>query len=225
MVVGIVVAAGKSERMGPDIDKAFLSLGAKPVLAWALLAFERCPAVNRVILVTRRERVDAAQGLAHMFGCAKTKCVVAGGATRQASVREGLEATRGEADVVVIHDGCRPCVTPDLIAETVKSARRQGSGVAAVKVTDTIKEVARGLTVTRTIDRGRLWAVQTPQAFRFDLLNEAYRLVEAQGLSVTDYASAVEALGKPVHLVSATAANMKITVPADLVLAAAILNV
>ncbi len=225
MVVGIVVAAGRSERMGPDVDKAFLSLGAKPVLAWSLLAFEQCPAVNRVILVTRRERIDAATGLAHMYGCAKTNGVVAGGATRQASVREGLDATRGDADIVVIHDGCRPCVTPALIAETVKSARRQGSGVAAVKVTDTIKEVEHGLTVTRTVDRGRLWAVQTPQAFRFELLNEAYRLVEKKGLSVTDDASAVEALGKPVHLVSTSAANVKITVPEDLVLAAAILKV
>ena len=176
MIGGVIVAAGKSERMGPGIDKAFLSLGARPVLAWSLLAFERCSDINRVVLVVRKERVETALGLVRMFGLSKVAKVVAGGATRQASVLRGLEALGDETLLVAVHDGSRPCVTPELIARTVQSAKRCGSGVAAVKVVDTLKEATPDKTVTRTVDRTKLWAVQTPQTFKIDLLQKAYVL-------------------------------------------------
>lgn len=225
MIFGIIVAAGKSERMGSDVDKAFLSLGTRPVLAYSLLAFEQCPLIDGVILVVRKDRLDSARGLAQIFGCAKVRAVVVGGTTRQASVMNGMEQLGEDVRIVAVHDGARPCVTPELIAETIRSAKRCGSGVAAVKITDTIKEVDRGMIVSRTVDRAKLWAVQTPQTFRVDLLLKACQNAAKKNLSVTDEASAVEAIGEPVHLVPASWSNIKVTAPVDLSLAASLLKV
>lgn len=224
MNFGVVVAAGKSERMGEGIDKAFLNLGSKPVLAYSLLAFEQCPDIEGVIVVARKDRLEAARGVIRIFGCSKVRAVVAGGANRQDSVAAGLAELPEEASLVAVHDGARPCVTPDLIAETLKSAKRHGSGVAATKVTDTLKEVLRGSVVTRTVDRAKLWAVQTPQTFQAKLLRQAYAAVKARKARVTDEASAVELLGQPVHLVPASPTNLKITTTDDLVVAEALLK-
>jgi len=225
MIFGLIVAAGKSERMGPNVDKAFLSLGMRPVLAYSLLAFEQCPMIDGVVLVVRKDRLDSARGLVQMFGCAKVQKVLPGGPLRQASVMNGLAEMGDDVRIVAVHDGARPCVTPDLISETVKMAKRYGSGVAAVKITDTVKEVERGFTVVRTVDRTKLWAVQTPQTFRRELLLDAYAHVTKKGLVVTDEASALELTDQEVHLVPASWSNIKITTPEDLALAATILKV
>jgi 2-C-methyl-D-erythritol 4-phosphate cytidylyltransferase len=224
MNCGIIVAAGRSERVGKNVDKAFISLGNKPVLAYSLIAFEKCHDIDEVILVVKRDRVDAARAMAQMFGCAKVTRVIAGGVTRQQSVSNGLDALDEDARIVAVHDGARPCVTPDLISETIRVAKRNGSGVAAAKITDTIKHVERGFTVTCTVDRTKLWAVQTPQAFKIDLLKQAFSLVAKEHLKVTDEASAVEQVHTGVRLVPAPVSNIKITTADDLVLAAAILR-
>jgi 2-C-methyl-D-erythritol 4-phosphate cytidylyltransferase len=169
--------------------------------------------------------VDSARGLVQVFGCAKVRKVIAGGATRQASVQKGLAELGDDVDIVAIHDGARPCVTSRIIEDTVRSVQSHGSGVAAVKVVDTIKEVERNMVVTKTVDRSKLWAVQTPQSFRLDLINKAYKEVGKKKLMVTDEASAVEALGEKVYLVPASSSNIKITAPEDLTLAAMILKV
>jgi 2-C-methyl-D-erythritol 4-phosphate cytidylyltransferase len=225
MNYGIIVAGGKSERMGPSVDKAFLSLGNKPVLAYSLLAFEHCPLIDGVILVVRKDRLDGARSMVQMYGCNKVKKVVAGGAQRQVSVMNGLSAFDEEIRIVSIHDGARPCVSVDVIAETIQSAKRYGSGVAAVKVTDTIKSVDRGVTVDKTLDRSKLWAVQTPQTFKYDLLMNAYECVQKKKLSITDDASAVELTKGDVRLVPSDQTNIKITTPGDLALAATLLGV
>lgn len=225
MIFGIIVAAGKSERMGLDVDKAFLSLGTRPVLAYSLLAFEQCPMIDGVILVVRKDRLESARGLAKIFGCDKVRKIVAGGTSRQSSVMIGLAELGDDVRTVVVHDGARPCVTSDLICETIKSAKRHGSGVAAVKITDTIKEVDRGMVVARTVDRTKLWAVQTPQAFKVELLSRAYANVKKKKLTITDESSSIEALGEDVHLVPAPLSNIKITTPEDLALAGTILKV
>jgi len=222
--LGIVVAAGGSKRMGPGVDKAFLTLGTMPVLAYSLLAFEKCPDIDGVILVVRKDRQDAARGMAQIYGCSKVLKVAMGGATRQVSVSRGLAEIGEEARIVAVHDGARPCIKPDLISETVKSAKRYGSGVAAVKVTDTVKRVERGLTVSKTVDRAKLWVVQTPQTFRADLLKKAMAAVQHKRVTVTDEASAVELLGEPVRLVPAALSNIKVTTPDDLALAAGLLR-
>jgi 2-C-methyl-D-erythritol 4-phosphate cytidylyltransferase len=225
MNFAIVVAAGKSSRMGAGADKAFLSLGSKPVLAYSLLAFERCADIHGVVLVARKDRMEAAQALVRMFGCAKVKKIVEGGAKRQESVERGLAVLGEDVKIVAVHDGARPCVTPEIISRTVKSAQRHGSGVAGAPVTDTVKFVEKGEVVARTLDREKLWTVQTPQTFRVDLLRKAFAEVRKRRATVTDEASAVELISGDVRLVPSTPSNIKITTPDDLVLAASLLRV
>ena len=165
MVTAIIVAAGKSERMGAGTDKAFLNLGPKPVLAWSLLAFERCTDVDQVVVVVRKDQIVATKALARMFGISKIRAVVAGGAKRQDSVANGLKEIDADTRIVVVHDGARPCVKPETISGTVKVAKRVGAAVVGCHIWDTVKFVEKGNTVTRTEDRSKLWAVQTPQAF------------------------------------------------------------
>jgi 2-C-methyl-D-erythritol 4-phosphate cytidylyltransferase len=221
---GIIVAAGKSNRVGANVDKAFLSLGNKPVLAYALQAYEKCLDIDGVILVVRKDRVEGARAMAAMFGCSKVKKVVAGGSKRQTSVSIGLSNIPDEANIISVHDGARPCVTPELISDSIKAAKRYGSGVAAVKVTDTVKHVEKGMIVSKTVDRAKLWAVQTPQTFKRDLLQTAFDTIKKKDIVVTDESQAVEMVSKGVHLVQSFPANIKITTADDLVLAASLLK-
>jgi 2-C-methyl-D-erythritol 4-phosphate cytidylyltransferase len=225
MNTAIIVAAGKSERMGSNTDKAFLNLGAKPVIAWALLAFEACSEIDQIILVVRKDQVLAAKSVTQMFGISKIRAIVAGGGRRQDSVLNGMKEMDPETRVVIVHDGARPCVTPELIAETIKYAKRNGCGIAASRIWDTVKYVERGSTVDHTVDRTKLWAVQTPQAFSVELLRRAYRTVEEQKVTVTDEAGALELIGEPVRLVEWPRPNIKITTAEDLPLAAAAMKI
>ncbi|OGV62551.1 MAG: 2-C-methyl-D-erythritol 4-phosphate cytidylyltransferase [Lentisphaerae bacterium RIFOXYC12_FULL_60_16] len=224
MNYAVVVAAGKSTRMGANVDKAFLTLGAKPVLAYSMQAFESCPDIHGVILVVRKDRLQVARGMVQMLGFIKVRKVVAGGLERQHSVQNGLDELGEDVSVVAVHDGARPCVTPELISETIKSAKRYGSGVAGVKITDTVKSVERGMTISKTVDRSMLWAVQTPQTFQVDILRKALAYVKKKKLAVTDEASAVELMGEDVRIVPASSANIKITSADDLMLAAALMR-
>ena len=157
-VTAIVLASGKATRMGSGLDKCFLSLGAKPVVAWSLLAFEACKDVNSIILVVRKDQVAAARGLQMMFGIKKLKAIVVGGRRRQDSVQAALKGIAPyETQFIVVHDAARPCVTPALISETLKSARKFGSGVAAMPMVDTVKVAEKDLIVTSTPDRSTLW--------------------------------------------------------------------
>lgn len=222
MVTAIIVAAGKSERMGAGTDKAFLNLGPKPVVAWSLLAFERCADVDQIVLVVRKDQLIAAKAVVKMFGISKARAVVAGGAKRQDSVMNGLKELDVDARLVVVHDGARPCVRPETISEVIKLARRAGAAVVGRRIWDTVKFVEKGTTVTRTEDRAKLWTVQTPQAFDVRLLKRAYAAVAEQKKDVTDDASAVELLGEPVKIYECEKPNLKITTVEDLQLAAAV---
>ena len=222
MVTAIIVAAGKSERMGTGTDKAFLNLGPKPVLAWSLLAFERCTDIDQIVVVVRKDQLVATKALVRMFGISKVRSVVAGGAKRQDSVVNGLKEIDADARIVVVHDGARPCVKPETIAETVKVANRAGAAVVGCHIWDTVKYVEKGSVVTRTEDRSKLWAVQTPQAFSASLIRRAYAEVAKRKADVTDDASAVELLGEQVKIVETNAPNLKITTVEDLQLAAAV---
>lgn len=224
MNIGIVVAAGKSSRVGKNVDKAFLSLGSKPVVVYSLLAFEKCADIEQVVLVVRKERMESARCAAQMFGCTKVKKIVAGGSHRQASVANGLAAIAAGTEIVVVHDGARPCVTAELIGETVRCAIKHGSGVAASKITDTVKIVQKGTVISETIDRTKLWAAQTPQAFKLDLLLQGFKAVRRKRLLLTDEASVVELVSNNVRIVPSSTSNIKITTPDDLVLAAALMR-
>lgn len=220
MTTAIIVAAGKSERMGTGMDKAFLSLGSKPIVAWSLLAVQTCIDIDSIILVVRKDQLLAAKSVIHMFGISKLFAIVAGGGKRQDSVMAGMAAMDPDTRMVVVHDSARPCVTPDLISETVKYAKRHGSAIAASRIWDTVKYVEKGNTVDHTLDRTKLWAVQTPQAFTADLLKRAYKAVVEQNVTVTDEAGAVELIGEPVRLVECVRPNIKITTVEDMPLAA-----
>ena len=225
MTTAVIVAAGKSERMGGQVDKAFLTLGSKPVIAYSMMAFEACPDVDAIVLVVSKEQLIASRGVAQMFGCHKVTAIVAGGASRQASVSNGLAACDPDTTIVCVHDGARPCIKPELISETIKGAKRHGSAVAATRVTDTVKHVERGQIVTSTIDRAKVWTVQTPQTFKFDLLHRALKQAEADKTTFTDEASAVEHIGERVYLVPTEFPNIKITVTGDLTVAALLLGI
>ena len=222
MVTAIIVAAGKSERMGAGTDKAFLNLGPKPVVAWSLLAFERCGDVDQIVLVVRKDQLIAAKALSRMFGISKLRSIVPGGKERQDSVLAGMKEMDSDTRIVVVHDGARPCVTPETISEVVKVARRSGACVVGRRIFDTVKYVEKGTTVTRTEDRTKLWAVQTPQAFQTSILRRAYAELAKSGASVTDDASAVEAIGEPVKIYESNQPNLKITTVDDLQMAAAV---
>jgi 2-C-methyl-D-erythritol 4-phosphate cytidylyltransferase len=221
MTTAIIVAAGKSERMGAGTDKAFLSLGNKPVVAWSLLAFERCPEIDRIVLVVRKEQQIAAKAVVKMFGISKLQAIVPGGNRRQESVKSGLAACDLDTRHVVIHDGARPCITSDVISEVVKLVKRVPAVTVGRKMTDTVKRVGKGTTVAGTEDRDRLWAVQTPQAFQIKVLREAYKALGKN--EVTDDCQAVEMLGETVRIYENRNPNFKITVVEDLQIANAIL--
>ena len=222
MVTAVVVAAGKSERMGAGTDKAFLNLGPKPVVAWSLLAFERCTDVDQIVLVVRKDQLIAAKALVRMFGISKMRSIVPGGKERQDSVMAGMKEMDSDTRIVVVHDGARPCVTPETISEVVKLARRSGAGVVGRRIFDTVKYVEKGTAVTRTEDRTKLWAVQTPQAFQTSILRRAYADLAQKGGTFTDDAAAVEAIGEVVKIYENNQPNLKITTVDDLQMAAAV---
>ena len=218
MTTAIIVAAGKSERMGAGTDKAFLSLVNKPVVAWSLLAFERCPDIDRIVLVVRKDQQVAAKAVCQMFGISKLQSIVAGGAKRQESVQAGFKACDIDTRFVVIHDGARPCVTSDL----VKSVKRTPAVTVGRRITDTVKRVEKGTTVTATEDRDKLWAVQTPQAFQMKTLRAAFKALGER--EVTDECQAVELSGESVKILESRQPNFKITTVEDLQIAGAILK-
>ena len=225
MTTAIIVGAGRGERMGANTDKTFLSLGPRPLVAYSMMAFEACPEIRQIVLVVRRDRIEAAKNMAQMFGISKLRAVVAGGAHRQDSVRKGLAELPPETRYVTIHDAARPLVTPNLISETVKCAHQHGSGVAGRRMVDTVKLVEKAPVVSRTVDRDQLWTVQTPQTFRLDLLLQAYTRLAETGAVVTDDAAALEQIGVPVRLVEWAPVNLKVTIAEDLAVAAALLRI
>lgn len=216
MVSGIIVAAGKGTRMGPNIDKLFLELNGCPVVAHTWRQFERAGCVDALVLVVREGMEPAFEALARQQGFRKPFRLVAGGKERQDSVWRGLEAVPAGTEIVAIQDAARPCTSGELIAATVQAAREIGAAVAAQPVTDTIKESADGGLVERTVDRSRLWAVQTPQTFRLEVIRRGLEEVRRRGLLITDDTAACELIGQPVKLVVRPEPNPKVTRPEDL---------
>ena len=224
MVTALVLAAGRSIRMGDGLNKQFIELLGKPLVCYSLAAFEQCCVVDAIILVRRPEDAGSAERMVRDFGFKKVVAVVDGGVERQDSVWNGLKKCDPATEIVSVHDGARPLVTPALIESTIASARSFGTGIAATKVVDTIKEANEDKTVICTVDRTKLWAMQTPQTVRFQLLREAYAKVLEKKIIVTDEAAAIELLGQQVHLVETSFLNLKVTTPSDLAIAEALLK-
>jgi len=218
----LVTAAGEGKRMGREAPKQYLELGGMPLLARTLLAFENHPMVDLIVLTVPPGDEDLCRcRILIPFRLQKVSEIVTGGPTRQASVYNGL-ARLQETGMVAIHDGVRPLVTPDVIAETFKAALASGAAVACVPVRDTIKKKLG--THVETIPRSDLWLAHTPQTFRADLILKAHEKAIEDGFLGTDDAALVERLGYPVTIVEDSADNIKITTPEDMALAAMLLE-
>ena len=208
-VVGIIPAAGSGERLGASGPKAFVMCGGRSLVDWSLEVLE---AVCDRVVVAVPAGFDEGVG-----------CRVLGGASRSESVRLALAAAP-DADVVVVHDAARPLITRDLVESCVAALEGWDGVVAAAPVADTIKEADGAGRVVRTLDRSALWAIQTPQVFRADVLRRALHVDDAVLASATDDASLVEAAGGSVRVIEAPAENIKVTRPVDLALAEALLR-
>jgi 2-C-methyl-D-erythritol 4-phosphate cytidylyltransferase len=225
MNVAIVVAAGKGTRLGGDRPKQFLELDGIPVIVHTLKQFERCREISELIIVLPRDETDGFLSRLKKFGLQKPMRVAAGGATRAQSVQRGL-ALIGEAEIVAVHDGVRPFVTPGEIDRVVTAARATGAAILVAPVADTIKEI-KDDRIVRTLSRSQLRRALTPQCFRFGILKRAYDQlaeVEAEDIEVTDDCFLVERLGVEIVAVEGSARNIKITREEDLLLGEAFLR-
>ena len=216
MVSAIIVAAGKGTRMGAQVDKLWLEVAGRPIVAHTWQRFNDAAVVDEIILVVRDGMQAHFTELADRFSFQKHFRLVAGGVERQDSVWNGLEAVSPGTEIVAIQDAARPCTGEELIAATIEAARETGAAVAAQPVTDTIKETSDGKIISRTVDRSKLWSVQTPQTFRVGVIRQAIAKARQEGLILTDDTAACELIGQPVRLVKNTRPNPKVTVPADL---------
>ncbi len=222
-VVAIIPAAGRGERMGGEVPKQFRILGDKPILAHTLLAFDICPDVDEVVVVVPKEYVDfCGRKVVEPYGITKVRRIVPGGRHRQDSVYEGLKAAEG-AEIVVVHDGVRPLVRPELISRSVAICRERGAAIVAVPVKETVKLVEGGM-VRKTLPREALWAAQTPQTFRREVLWEAFQRAFRDGILATDEAALVERIGHMVWVVEGEYRNIKITTTEDLYVAERLLE-
>jgi 2-C-methyl-D-erythritol 4-phosphate cytidylyltransferase len=210
----IIVAAGKGERMG-GVDKIFAPLAGKPLLAWTIDVFEKCPAIDQIVIVLGKHNIETGRKLAAEYGWKKVTDICIGGEKRTESVSNGLKLLK-DCGWVVIHDGARPLVKESLIKIGLSEAKETGAAVAAVPVTDTIKMSSDDNFIIGTPPREKLWSVQTPQVFRFDIIEEAHRNADK---NATDDASLVQKLRYTVKLYFGSYNNIKVTTPIDLSLA------
>jgi 2-C-methyl-D-erythritol 4-phosphate cytidylyltransferase len=223
-VHALIPAAGCGRRMGGGGNKQYLALGDRPILAHTLARLAALEMIDMLhVIVPADECRFCRDEVVARFALRKIGSVIAGGAERQDSVRHGLaECGADDDDLVLIHDGVRPFFPAAQIAPLLAAAAADGAAVLAVPAQDTIKAVAAGR-VVETLDRSRLWQVQTPQAFRFAAIRTAHQRAREAGLAGTDDAALVEWCGWPVAVVSGSPFNFKLTTPADLALARALL--
>ncbi len=219
----LIAAAGSGRRMGSAGNKLLLEVAGRPVLAWTLDAVLGCGAISWIGIVG--QPLDAEPIAAIVAAAQPDRPVqwIVGGDTRQESVRRGLAALPAAAEGVLIHDGARCLVSVELLECAVAAVRAGEAVIAATPVTDTIKRVDGNGTISGTPDRSQLWAAQTPQGFPVQRLRQAHDQAEAEGWSVTDDAALFERLGWPVRVLPASPANIKLTTPFDLTIAAAVL--
>ena len=217
--IAIIAAAGIGARMHADRAKQMIEIAGVPLLVHTLRRFEASDAIDQIILVLQPDLTHEALGLISRHNVRKVVRVVAGGAERQDSVYRGIQVIKEEtARVVAVHDAVRPFVRPEEIRAVVERAQSTGAAVLATHATDTIKQVKSGR-VQRTLDRRRIYHAQTPQAFRFSVIREAYDRAYSDGFMATDDSQLVERLGHRVSIVEGSPINIKITRPFDLSLA------
>jgi 2-C-methyl-D-erythritol 4-phosphate cytidylyltransferase len=223
-VVAIVLAAGRGLRFKNRTHKPLVKIGSRPVLIYSLATLNSSPLINSIIVVAAAQNLKKITSLLKQYRINKALKVISGGERRQDSLGRGLAALEGKPDLVLIHDAARPFLDEGMISRSVKEAAGCGAAVAGVPVKATIKTVVRrsSSVVRETLDRDKLWEVQTPQVFKTGLILKAYK--KFSGLNVTDDAMLVEKSGAMVRLVRGSYRNIKITTPEDLALAKSLCN-
>lgn len=224
-VTALIPAAGMGKRMGKTVAKQFLALGDKPMLAHTLLTFQRSTDVDEIIPILSQEDMEnCLRDIIEGYHITKVKTLVVGGKERQDSVSNGLQKLEKDASVVLIHDGVRPFVTAEMIKDAVDHAKKGECVAVGVPIKDTIKEVNDKGFVRHTLERSRLWAIQTPQAFPVKTIKRAYEEAMNRRIYGTDDAMLVEKTGIAVRVIMGNYENIKITTPEDLLVAEEILK-
>jgi 2-C-methyl-D-erythritol 4-phosphate cytidylyltransferase/2-C-methyl-D-erythritol 2,4-cyclodiphosphate synthase len=223
--IAIIPAGGSGKRLKADIAKQYLLLDSLPVLVHTLKIFQAAIIIDEIILVVPEKDIGFVNAeFIEKHALTKVKKIIAGGAERQDSVKNGFAAIPGGCDVIVIHDGVRPFVTTEMIKRVVASARAQQAASIGVMVKDTVKETQEDGLVVQTVPRRNLWLTQTPQAFQYDVLKKAYDAALRDNYYGTDDASLVERIGVKVQMLAGSYENIKITTPEDLIIAQALLK-
>lgn len=218
----IIVAAGTGSRMNMDMNKQYVDICGKPVLARTVQVFEDCSRVDEIIVVVNeKDIIYCKQNIVERYGFDKVKVLVSGGETRQESVFRGLQQAGENCGIILIHDGARPFIDIDSINSSIDAAEEFGAACVAVPVKDTIKSADSEDFVNSTLDRRSLWSIQTPQVFKAYIIREAHMKAAGEGFSGTDDAVLVERLGYRLKLVMGSYFNIKITTQEDLVIAEA----
>ena len=212
----IILAAGKGSRMGETINKQYLKINKQPILYYTLKAFSQCNCIDEIIVVAAEGEIDyCKEEIIKKYNFLKVVDVVVGGSERQHSVLNGLKAL-SDCEIVLIHDGARPFISESIIRNAVLYAKLYGATACGVKPVDTIKIVDSSGFSVKTPDRAMLFCVQTPQAFKYDLILKCHKKISEEGICVTDDTMVVERYGNKVYLYEGSYNNIKITTPADL---------
>ncbi|HOP86329.1 MAG TPA: 2-C-methyl-D-erythritol 4-phosphate cytidylyltransferase [Syntrophorhabdaceae bacterium] len=224
-IIAIVLAGGAGKRMGAPTNKQFLLLDNKPIIAHTLQVFEECKPVDGVYLVVNQKDLPVIQEeILEQYRFNKVIKLVIGGRLRQDSVKNGLDAIENPCDIVIIHDGARPFITPSFIEKGIYLMEMFDAIIPALPVKETIKVISKEGFVLKTLDRDSLWQVQTPQTFKYELIVKAYREGMAKKLYGYDDATFIESIGKKIKVIEGSPYNIKITTPEDLIMARGILS-
>lgn len=221
----IIAAAGMSNRMGSKINKQFIAVGGKPILAHTIEKFERSRYIDEIILVAKEEEIEyCRKEIVKKYKFKKVTNIIRGGKERQDSVYNGILALNEKSDIVLVHDGARPFVKLENIEDGIKGVEKYGACVIGVPVTDTIKVVGEDNVISNTPRRDLLWAAQTPQCFFKEILIKGYEKALSDGYLGTDDSSIVERAGYDVKMIMGSYENIKITTPEDIILAESLIK-
>ncbi|WMI80231.1 2-C-methyl-D-erythritol 4-phosphate cytidylyltransferase [Anaerotignum sp. MB30-C6] len=216
IATAIIVAAGKGRRMGSQISKQFLKLRGKEILAHTVSRFEQFSNIQEIVLVTGKDNIEDVNAMVKDYGWKKISAVVIGGKERQDSVKCGLNVLSEKTEIVLIHDGVRPFVTEDMIDRSIEAAQNYGACVLGVAAKDTIKICDEDGVVVETPKRSALWHIQTPQTFRTEIIESAYKKATQEGFIGTDDASVAEFAGAKIKVIPGSYQNIKITTREDI---------
>ena len=221
----LIVACGKTEQLSPEVDTAFLQMGDQPVLAYSLIAFERCLEIDGIVVIAPKERMDNVVGMARMYGTPKLKKIVGGGVQKTSSIKAGLAALEEEAaSIVVIHEASQPCVSPEVISETIKNAKRYGVAAAAEKLDVPVAAVPKGLKAGKSLAANAAWALEMPVALKRDTLVKMLGVGAGKTKAKVDEASFTEHMYKGAYLVQPSRPNIRIRTLGDIAMVNAALR-